>query len=74
MNIFNVPAGFWVDHTLLFATLIVSLTLNLFLLGLTLVNWAAGRLERKARERMEMIDRIVKRVKLEMKQEEREKK
>ena len=74
MNIFNVPEGFWAEHVFLYITLIVSLTLNLCLLGLALARWAADSCERKARERMEMIEQIVKRVKREMKQEEREKK
>lgn len=74
MNIFNVPQGFWGEHTFLYVTLISSLAFNLVLLGLLFVRCAADRLERKAKERMEMIEQIVKRVKREMKQEEREKK
>ena len=74
MNIFNVPQGFWEEHTFLYATLISSLAFNIVLLGLLFVRLAADRLERKAKERMEMIEQIVKRVKREMKQEEREKK
>ncbi len=71
MNIFNVPQGFWEEHPLLDVTLTVSLTFNLFLLGLLFVKWAADRLERKAKERMEMIEQIVKRVKREIEQEKK---
>lgn len=74
MNIFNVPQGFWEEHTFLYVTIVVSLAFNIVLLGLLFVRGAADRLERKAKERMEMIEQIVKRVKREMKQEEREKK
>lgn len=74
MNIFNVPQGFWEEHTFLYVTIVVSLAFNIVLLGLLFVRVAADRLERKAKERMEMIEQIVKRVKREMKQEDREKK
>lgn len=71
MNIFNVPQGFWEEHTFLYATLISSLAFNLFLFGLFLVRWAADSCERKAKERMEMIEQIVKRVKREIEQEKK---
>ena len=68
MNIFNVPQGFWEEHTFLYVTLISSLAFNLVLLGLLFVRLAADSLERKAKERMEMIEQIVKRVKREIEQ------
>ena len=74
MNIFNVPQEFWEEHTLLCVTLSVSLTLNLFFLGLLLANWATDRLERKAKERKEMIEQIVKRVKYEIEIEQNDQK
>lgn len=73
MNIFNVPQGFWEEHTLLCVTLVVSLTLNLFFLGLLLANWATDRLERKAKERKDLIEQIVKRVKYEIEIEQEKK-
>ena len=71
MNIFNVPQGFWEEHTFLYVTLISSLAFNLVLLGLLFVRLAADSLERKAKERMEMIEQIVKRVKREIEQEKK---
>lgn len=71
MNIFNVPQGFWEEHTFLCVTLVVSLASNLVLLGLMFVRCAEDRLERKAKERMEMIEQIVKRVKREIEQEKK---
>ena len=74
MNVFNLPEGFWEEHTFMYVTVLVSLAANLVFLGLFVVRCAADSLERKAKERMEMIEQIVSRVKREMKQEERKKK
>ena len=74
MSIFNVPQGFWDEHTFLYVTFAMSLVFNVFLVTCAIVNWAVARSEEKAKERKEMIEQIVRRVKREIEQEKREKK
>lgn len=74
MNIFNVPQEFWEQHTLLYITLIVSLTFNVVSLVGLLIALANTHYERKAKERMEIIEQVVRRVKREMKQNANENK